>query len=119
MCWSQSVPKDFVIKIDEFIYWDGIIFRWCLVVTYLAYETWLNVKNITYIAAKGEGPVLFSNVSTQWRLQGRKENIEFLQLSILNPGFLSIEFINIAAWCEGFALATEEGLDMSKVIYII
>ncbi len=30
-----------------------------------------------------------------------------------------IAFANVAAWCEGFALAAKEGLDMSKVIGII
>lgn len=30
-----------------------------------------------------------------------------------------IAFANVAAWCEGFALAAHEGLDMSKVIGII
>ncbi len=30
-----------------------------------------------------------------------------------------IAFANVAAWCEGFALAANEGLDMSKVIGII
>jgi 3-hydroxyisobutyrate dehydrogenase-like beta-hydroxyacid dehydrogenase len=30
-----------------------------------------------------------------------------------------IAFANVAAWCEGFALAAREGLDMSKVIGII
>ena len=30
-----------------------------------------------------------------------------------------IAFANVAAWCEGFALAAKEGLDMSKVIDII
>jgi 3-hydroxyisobutyrate dehydrogenase-like beta-hydroxyacid dehydrogenase len=30
-----------------------------------------------------------------------------------------IAFANVAAWCEGFALAAKEGLDMSKVISII
>jgi len=30
-----------------------------------------------------------------------------------------IAFSNVAAWCEGFALAAKEGLDMSKVIGII
>ena len=30
-----------------------------------------------------------------------------------------IAFANVAAWCEGFALAAKDGLDMSKVIEII
>ncbi|MGP9808172.1 NAD(P)-dependent oxidoreductase [Halomonas sp. AOP12-C2-37] len=30
-----------------------------------------------------------------------------------------IAFANVASWCEGFALAAKEGLDMSKVINII
>ena len=30
-----------------------------------------------------------------------------------------IAFANVAAWCEGFALAAHEGLDMSKVIGIV
>jgi 3-hydroxyisobutyrate dehydrogenase-like beta-hydroxyacid dehydrogenase len=79
-------------------------------------------------AERGEVNVLFGGEEDQLRalkplFDSYAENIfhvgpagHAIRLKLIHN---YIAFANVAAWCEGFALAAREGLDMSKVIGII